>query len=141
MNRGSPVDAWAGLLLIALMRSQFSIAAALLVFVGCAQSPPGESSMAPEAPPETEELTTPKFELASSVEGKVVSVRSDLRYVVVDFSFSRLPQLGHTMGVYRGADRVGEVRITQSPNQALNGAMIADIKEGEVRPGDSVRAD
>jgi len=71
----------------------------------------------------------------------VVSVRSDLRYVVVDFSFSRLPFSGQIMGVYRGDDRVGEVRITRSPNQALKGAMVADIREGGIRLGDSVRAD
>ena len=81
------------------------------------------------------------FELASSVEGKVVSVRSDLLYVVVDFTFSRLPASGQIMGVYRGDDRVGEVRVTRNPNQAQNGAMVADIREGDIRMGDSVRAD
>jgi len=123
------------------MRSHYFTAVVALFLWGCVQSPPGENIVRPESPPETEALSSPKFELASSVEGKVVSVRAELRYVVVDFSFSRLPQSGQTMGVYRGEDRVGEVRMTQSPNQALNGVMIADIKAGEVRPGDFVRVD
>ena len=116
---------------------------AVLVFVGCAQSPKDPPALTPglKAQPEVVKPVQPRFELASSVEGKVVSVRSDLRYVVVDFSFSRLPVSGQIMGVYRGDDRVGEVRITRSPNQALKGAMVADIREGGIRLGDSVRAD
>lgn len=141
MSRRSSIDALAGLLLIAVMCPQFFMAVAVLVFAGCAHSPRGETVASPESPPKIEAPTSPRFELASSVEGKVVSVRTDLRYVVVDFSFSRLPQSGQAMGVYREADRVGEVRITRSPNQALNGAMIADLVEGEVRLGDFVRAD
>jgi len=83
----------------------------------------------------------PRFEVASSVEGKVVSVRKDLRYVIVDFSFSRLPEPGATMAVMRDGERVGKVRITTRASQARGGAVVADIKEGEARAGDLVSGD
>ncbi len=81
----------------------------------------------------------PKFEVASSVEGKVVSVRTDLRYVIIDFSFSRLPEPGAEMALIRDGKRVGKVRITANPSQARGGAVVADIKEGAARAGDLVR--
>lgn len=123
------------------MRLFSPVAAVALLVVGCAQSPKPETVVAPDMPVGEAAPSAPTFELASSVEGKIVSVRPDLRYVVIDFSFSRLPQSGQTMGVYRNADRVGEVRIARNPTHAQNGAMVADIKKGGAQVGDFVRAD
>ncbi len=118
-----------------------SLAAAALLTAGCAHTPEGETETSQSAPRETEPQPAmeTRFEIASNVEGKVVTVRPDLRYVIIDFSFSRLPKPGAGMAVFRDDKQVGKVRITSNPSQARGGAAVADIREGELAVGDFVR--
>ncbi len=118
-----------------------------MLFAGCAHTPgAGDGGAAGAVEPASREKSSPsetgtRFEVASNIEGRVVSVRKDLRYVIVDFSFSRLPEPGATMALMRDGERVGKVRITTRSSQARGGAVVADIKEGEARAGDLVSGD
>jgi len=114
------------------------VAVGALLVAGCAHQPTaGGDAVQAGLKPESREAG-PRIEVASNIEGKVVSVRSDLRFAIIDFSFSRLPEPGALMGVLREGKRVGKVRITTRPSQARGGAIVADIREGEVLPGDLV---
>jgi hypothetical protein len=67
---------------------------------------------------------------------KIVSMNSDLGFVVVDFGSRTVPAVGTRVNVYRGDKRVGAVRITEPVHTPL---ATADIAEGEVRVGDEAR--
>ena len=67
---------------------------------------------------------------------KIVSVNSDLGFVVVDFASRTMPTPGTRISVYRGDKRVGAVRITEPVHAPL---ATADIVDGEVRMGDEAR--
>ena len=67
---------------------------------------------------------------------KIVSVNSDLGFVVVDFASRPMPTPGTRISVYRGDKRVGAVRITEPVHAPL---ATADIVDGEVRMGDEAR--
>jgi hypothetical protein len=82
--------------------------------------------------------TAPQMTPLSSASGKVVAVNSNLRFVVVDFFLSKLPQLEQRLGVYRQGQKVGEVRIS-GPEQRNN--IVADVVAGEAKIGDEVRPD
>ncbi|MFO1501368.1 MAG: hypothetical protein U1G07_23765 [Verrucomicrobiota bacterium] len=68
--------------------------------------------------------------------GKVASVNSGLRFVVVDFAFNPMPQAEQRMGVYRDGQKVGEVKIS---GQSRNSIIAADITAGEAQVGDEIR--
>ena len=59
-----------------------------------------------------------------------------LRYVILDFSLSRLPGIEQRFHVYREGQKVGEVKIS-GPSQNMN--IAADIVAGEAKIGDDVR--
>ncbi|MEK7686679.1 MAG: hypothetical protein AAB466_14785 [Verrucomicrobiota bacterium] len=73
---------------------------------------------------------------AQQLAGKVVSVNERLRYVILDFSLSRLPGIEQRFHVYREGQKVGEVKIS-GPSQNMN--IAADIVAGEAKIGDDVR--
>jgi hypothetical protein len=68
--------------------------------------------------------------------GKIASVNSALRFVVIDFAFNPVPQPDQRLGVFRNGQKVGEVKIS---NQARNSIIAADITAGEAQVGDEVR--
>jgi hypothetical protein len=70
--------------------------------------------------------------------GKVVSVNSQLRFCVLDFSLTSLPKLEQQLSVYRDNRKVGELKVS-GPTQGRNA--VADIVAGEASAGDEVRAD
>ena len=73
---------------------------------------------------------------AGAAAAKIVSVNSDLGFVVVDFASRTVPTVGTRVSVYRGDKRIGAVRITEPVHSPL---ATADIVEGEVRVGDEAR--
>ncbi len=73
---------------------------------------------------------------AQPLAGKVVSVNERLRYVILDFSLSRLPEIEQRFHVYREGQKVGEVKIS-GPSQNMN--IAADIVAGEAKAGDEAR--
>jgi hypothetical protein len=74
--------------------------------------------------------------IADATVGKVASVNPVLRFVVLDFILKKMPVLEQRMGVYRQAQKVGEVKIT-GPERGGN--IVADLLMGEAQVGDEVR--
>jgi len=70
--------------------------------------------------------------------GTVVQVHDRLRFVVLDYSFSSLPQAGSFLEVYRSTNRVGRVRLSRWNNPTT---AAADFVEGIPQVGDLVRPD
>jgi hypothetical protein len=70
--------------------------------------------------------------------GKVASINANLRFVVIDFSLSRVPELEQRLSVYRQGQKVGEVKIS---GPTINQNTVADIVTGEAQLGDEVRAE
>lgn len=70
--------------------------------------------------------------------GKIVGVNTNLRFVVIDFYLSPLPQVGQLMSVYRKDAKVAEIKVS-GPER--NSKTVADIIVGEVQMGDEARRD
>jgi hypothetical protein len=117
------------------MKTALSFPILALLLTACAPHPPANEP-APAARGATPSNVAPAVTPAAARAGKIVSVKSELRFVVVDFSLSGVPAEGTAMAVYRAGQKVAEVRIT-GPSVGTNTA--ADITAGEVQPGDEVR--
>jgi hypothetical protein len=102
--------------------------------VPSSKSPRKNQTPPPTATPRTDSVVNP---LVQPV-GKVASVNANLRFVVIDFSLSRVPEVEQRLNVYRQGQKVGEVRIS---GPTLNQNTVADIVAGEAQTGDEVRAD
>ena len=72
------------------------------------------------------------------IQGKVVLLKTDLNYVIIDFSLGRLPSPEQKLNVYRGGQKVGQVRIS---GQSVSVNFAADIVAGEAKVGDEVKED
>ncbi len=64
-------------------------------------------------------------------------VRPEHGFVVLDFRGTTVPDAGAALDVYRGDDRIGQVRITEPARGSFTSA---DIVNGEPRVGDRARA-
>ena len=71
-----------------------------------------------------------------SLRGKVAKVNDELGFVVLDFTFSRLPEANRRLGVFREGRRVGQLTTTAMSDDAY---LVADINKGDIRQGDDVR--
>ena len=60
------------------------------------------------------------------------------RFVVADFSFNPVPRPGQRLGLFRGGQRVGEVRASSYWRGSL---VAADLLLGDARLNDEVRAE
>ena len=74
--------------------------------------------------------------LTQTVSGKVATVNAALRFVVLNFTLNRAPELQQKLSVYRGVLKVGEVKVT---GPEMNGNIVADLTAGEAQTGDEVR--
>lgn len=130
---------------------RFTLVALLAVGLlsGCASKPKPEESPFVDKTSEVKTSGQPKEkavkqdkpgkpEVATSndVIGKVVLVNDTLRYVVVDFGFGRLPQTEQRLGVYRGGNKIAEIKIS---THSRNSNFAADIVSGTVQAGDEVK--
>lgn len=70
--------------------------------------------------------------------GTVVLVHDRLRFVVLDYSFSAIPQAGSVLELYRDSTRVGRVRLSRWNNPTT---AAADVLEGSPQMGDTARPD
>jgi hypothetical protein len=106
--------------------------AARPVAPGVTWTPAAPTPKAPAKPagPEVVPIHVPK--------GRIISVRPELRFVVVDFSLESLPPEGQRLSVYRAGLKVGEIKIS-GPARGSN--TVADISAGEAQVGDEVRPD
>jgi hypothetical protein len=115
------------------MKTALLLPLVALAMTACRHQP----TATPDAPAATRPSTAPpKVTPVQSRNGKVASVKPELRFVVVDFALSGVPADGTAMAVYRAGQKVGEIRIT-GPSVGTNTA--ADITAGEAKAGDDVR--
>lgn len=127
------------------MRAMLVLLLGGALLLGCRHSKPDQSDK-PAAPVAktgatrgSKQPATAQVQQAAPVTesaGKVASVNTNLRFVVIDFAFNPVPQLDQRLGVYRNGQKVGEVKIS---NQARNNIVAADIMAGEAKVGDEVR--
>jgi hypothetical protein len=68
--------------------------------------------------------------------GRVHTVNAGLRFVVIDYTLGGIPPLQSILDVFRGNERVGQVRLT-GPER--NGFVAADVTDGFIQVGDEVR--
>ena len=68
--------------------------------------------------------------------GKVALVDKKLQFVVIDFTYSRMPKDNLLFGVYRNGLKIGEVTTTAQTDDAF---LVADINKGDIQMGDDVR--
>jgi hypothetical protein len=68
--------------------------------------------------------------------GKVASVNTSSRFVVLNFPLGRLPGAEQHLNLYRSGSKVGEVKVT-GPQHDDN--IVADLVSGEAEVGDQVR--
>jgi hypothetical protein len=129
------------------MRAIVMLALSCALLVGCRHARPsdqttssGETKKRPDkkAAQSAKEASNqaPREEPISGVAGKIASVNSNLRFVVIDFTLSPLPRVEQQLGVFRQGQKVGEVKIS---SQARNNIVAADLTAGEAAIGDEVR--
>jgi hypothetical protein len=104
--------------------------AATLWLTGCTTTTPQAAT------PVLPAVTTPPGLVPDVAVGAVVQVSAQWGFVVLDFRGQPLPALGTQFGVYRQGAKVGTVQIGE-PVRARFAA--ADILQGELRVGDTVR--
>jgi len=97
---------------------------------GCQTQKPAPT--VPVSPP----ALPPKVEALDGSVGRVVSVNAPLRFVVLDFSLSRLPQPGERLDLFHEGAIVGELKTGY---HARESTVIADILQGMPVPGDEAR--
>jgi len=97
------------------------------LFAGCAGSKPVSN------PPKSKLIITPDNGLV----GKVKSVNDNARFAVLNFPVGSIPPDGQMLSAYRQGLKVGELKVT-GPHDDEN--TVANITDGDVRPGDEVRA-
>jgi len=68
----------------------------------------------------------------------ILSVNDTLSFVVVDFSTTQVPQINSRLSVYRAGQKVAELNAS---GPIRNSNVVADIRAGEVKVGDEVRAE
>jgi hypothetical protein len=70
--------------------------------------------------------------------GRVASVNTSSRFVVLNFPLGRLPGVEQHLNLYRSGSKVGEVKIT-GPQHDDN--IVADLVTGDAAVGDQVRGE
>lgn len=115
------------------MRIIFGVAVGCALLAGCASK---NKEAMPKVGPDPAEYAPIR-----QVEGQVVSVEEALRYVVIDFSFSRLPQPGQELALMRDGNRVGEVRVGKLPSHFRGQMVVADVTAGFAAVGDVARVE
>ena len=87
------------------------------------------ATVQPETPPKARILP---------INGRVASVNDKLRFVVIDFTNSRRPEIEQRLYVYRVGQKVAEIKVS---GPFRNTTVAADVIAGEVKYGDEVKAD
>jgi hypothetical protein len=108
------------------MTMKIFLALLLATGLGCAAARPQAK---PAAPPVAEA----KIKVTGA---KIIRLNTQFQFVVLDFTSRVMPPVGTKLPVYRGADKVGEVQITEPVR--INFA-TADILSGELQLGDEAR--
>ena len=106
----------------------YSSLLALVITAGCQHH--AAKTAAPASPAKM--IVTPETGLT----GRVKTVQTSARYVILNFPVGRLPDLGQTLSLYRNGIRTGTVKVT-GPQIECN--IVADIVAGEAATNDEAR--
>jgi hypothetical protein len=112
-----------------------------LLGAGCTTAPDARKSNSKKGDPKTGKAappTAPVISPVNALSGRVMLVNGPLKYIVAEGTLGRLPAADQVLNVYRDGQRVGEVRVSQ---QARGANFTADIVQGELRVGDTLRSD
>lgn len=90
----------------------------------------------PTTPAVAPQRTEPAVRPVNALSATVREVNTRLRFVILDYGPGKVPQLDQKLGVYRGTDKVGEIKIS-GPYRGTT--VAADITAGEAKFGDQVR--
>lgn len=146
-----PVDEVEAVEFTAFMRLLLILALSGVVLVGCRHAKAPDDPMAAFKPknakmdkaavsktapqPAAPQKPVPRVTPLNELSGRVASVNPALRFAVLNFRLTQLPQVDQHLGVYRQGQKVGEVKIT-GPARDYN--IVADITAGEAQTGDEV---
>jgi hypothetical protein len=83
----------------------------------------------PQAPPKARVMP---------LNGRIAGTNEKLRFVIVDFTNARRPDLQQKLGVYRVGQKVAEIKVS---GPYMNTTVAADVLAGEVKYGDEVKAE
>jgi hypothetical protein len=124
----------------------------LIAGTGCIhrkpKGPPGQYSAVPgltdvaPAQPQAAVTSNPKANTQPTITpenvmvGKIKSVNTSGRFVILSFPPGQLPSPDQVFGVYRRGQKVGEIKTT---SERLNDLVVADIADGDAAEGDDVR--
>jgi hypothetical protein len=118
------------------------MALAFLGWAGCKSSPKETQSNGgtKKTAAQTNEVATPGgksvVRIVNALNGRIISVKDELRFVIVDFPNQKLPRLEQKLSVYRADQKVAEIKVS-GPYRGTT--VAADITAGNVSYGDLVR--
>jgi hypothetical protein len=101
--------------------------------VGCAKRGPRPSDMDVSSGTNDVVMAPARFYVTPA---PVTQVNTSFKFVVLDFSSRLMPPVGTRLNVYRGAQRVGTVQITEPVRMRF---ATADILSGNIQVGDQAR--
>jgi hypothetical protein len=125
-----------------LMQLKFALVV-VIALAGCKSSP--EKTVARKSDRkitiQTNEVANPAPSKAVSrdldaLNGRILTVRQSLRFVIVDFPDQRLPKLDQKLSVYHQGQKVAEIKVSGPYRETT---VVADILAGEPLFGDFVR--
>lgn len=138
------------------MRFEHGILVALCLVAGCQSKAPKDSPDQPARPAAGSaakgtkggglgpgNVSAPASNITSSAtvvlpaSGRVHSVNTGLRFVVIDYTLGGMPAMGSLLFVYRNNERVGQIKL--SGPEPRNGFVTGDVVEGFIQPDDEVR--
>ena len=119
-----------------MTRVHFLVFAILLT--GCASKQKLETAAPPTRQVATSVASEKPQTRVLAFSGRIASVNEKLRFVVVDFTNSRRPELEQRLSVYRLGQKVGEIKIS---GPYRNTTVAADLTAGEAKYGDDVKAE
>ena len=111
--------------------TSLSLAVVVVVITGCTARKDGAAPAMPRTPV-ARELVRP----LDAGTAKVLTVNTRLRFAVLDYSLSPLPEFGQRLEVVREGRKVAELKVT-GPSRGMTTA--ADIVSGSPLPGDVAR--
>jgi hypothetical protein len=120
-----------------MIRSLFAVALVVAALFGCASN----KTPAPTAPKRTSASTKappPTVRPVYPVSGRVALVNDQARFIIIDFSTGRPPELGQKLSLYRAGLKVAEVKVS---GPFRNTTVAADLTAGEAKYGDEVKSD
>jgi starvation-inducible outer membrane lipoprotein len=114
------------------------------LLASCSTAPKGtQANGRPTPPPTKAKSKAPANSVKadpslSPLAGKIASINSQLRFVVLDFSLGGMPAPDQLLNAYRQGQRMAELRVS---GPQMGTYIVADVIAGLVQVGDEVRPD